>query len=167
MLEANQGRNCYKKKKNRLNYCLLVLYKIDLYLLKKEIRKIAKMKQCTKCKKWKDESEFGKDGKSKDGLRYWCKKCNSRHYRERCEREGREPKRYCKYEERHRIVGGVKEKRCSKCKKWKAESEFYKKRRHKDGLAVWCKECADKATNKSRRKRMAAKRTNIQSAHFH
>lgn len=145
----------------------MVFYKIELYLLKKENRKIAKMKQCTKCKKWKDESEFGKDSKSKDGLRHWCKKCNSQYYRERCEREGREPKRYHRYEERHRVVGGVKEKRCSKCKKWKAESEFYKKRRHKDGLAVWCKECADKATNASRRKRMAAKRANIQGAHSH
>ncbi len=115
------------------------------------------MKQCTKCKKWKDKSKFGKDGKSKDGLRYWCKECNSQYYRERCEREGREPKRYRKYEDRHRVLGGVKQKRCSKCKKWKAESEFYKKRRHKDGLAAWCKDCADKATNHSRRKRLAKK----------
>jgi hypothetical protein len=47
----------------------------------------------------------------------------------------------------------VKQKRCSKCKRWKAESDFYKRRRHKDGLAVWCKECSDKATNKCHRRR--------------
>jgi hypothetical protein len=51
----------------------------------------------------------------------------------------------------------VKQKRCGKCKKWKAESEFYKKSSHKDGLAVWCKPCSDKATNKARERRMAVR----------
>ncbi|MFB0554221.1 MAG: hypothetical protein ACETWQ_13015 [Phycisphaerae bacterium] len=67
-------------------------------------------------------------------------------------------KRYYTYEEAQRIVNGVKEKRCRRCRKWKAESEFYKKQRHKDGLAVWCKECSDKATNKCRRRRMAVRK---------
>ena len=66
-------------------------------------------------------------------------------------------KKYYKYEETHQTFNGVKHKRCSKCKKWKAESEFYKKRQNKDGLAIWCKECANKATNKARRKRLAVK----------
>jgi len=63
-------------------------------------------------------------------------------------------KKYLRYDERHRFVKGVKQKRCGKCRKWKVESDFYKKRRHKDGLAAWCKECSNKATNESRKKRM-------------
>ena len=61
-------------------------------------------------------------------------------------------KKYYRYEQCHRVVEGVREKRCRKCGKWKAESEFYKKRKHKDGLANRCKECANKATNKSRKR---------------
>jgi hypothetical protein len=63
-----------------------------------------------------------------------------------------------KYELRHRVVGGVKQKRCNKCNKWKAESDFYKKRINKDGLAYLCKKCADTATNECRRQRSLAVR---------
>ena len=34
------------------------------------------MKQCTKCKKWKDESCFFKEKKGKNGLRSMCKICD-------------------------------------------------------------------------------------------
>jgi len=115
------------------------------------------MKQCTRCKKWKDESEFYKKQRHKDGLSYWCRKCESEYACE-CYRRGvGRSRKYFSYEERHRVVNGVKEKRCRRCKKWKPESQFYKRRRHKDGLAVWCKECADKATNKCRRRWLAAR----------
>ena len=42
-------------------------------------RKAAKMKtkQCTKCENEKDKSEFSKNSKNADGLRYWCRKCCS------------------------------------------------------------------------------------------
>ena len=110
------------------------------------------MKQCSKCKKWKHESEFGIHRCRKDGLRYYCKKCE-------CEAAHKyyDPKRkrigtYTTYKQRHRLVNGLKQKRCGRCKKWKAESEFYKNRRHKDGLAYRCKDCADKATNECRRR---------------
>ncbi|MFC1738560.1 hypothetical protein ACFL1G_05875 [Planctomycetota bacterium] len=111
------------------------------------------MKQCRKCKKLKDESEFYKNNRSKDGLRAWCKKCNREYDRKY---HGR-LKKYLIYEERHRVVGSVKQKKCHKCKKWKTESDFYKRRRHKDGLAACCKECADKATNKARKQRLAVR----------
>jgi hypothetical protein len=55
----------------------------------------------------------------------------------------------------------VRQKRCRRCKKWKPESDYYKKRKHKDGLAVWCKECADKATNDCRRRRTAMLRASL------
>jgi len=117
-----------------------------------------KKKRCTKCKKWKKESEFIRKSSQRDGLDFWCKDCKRADMRERYKKDGKGLKEYLIYEERHRIVDGVKQKRCSRCKRWKPESEYYKRRRHKDGLAVYCKECADKATNESHRKRRLAER---------
>ena len=116
------------------------------------------MKRCSKCKKWKDEIQFGKDSKNKDGLRYWCKDCVRAYMREGYKKEGKGLKKYYRYEECHRVVDGVKQKRCRRCKRWKAESDFYKTHINNDGLAVWCKECSDKATNKSHKKRRKAVR---------
>jgi len=115
------------------------------------------MKQCAGCRKRKDESEFSKIRKSKDGLSYWCKKCERENARKCYKREGEPLKKYYGYEQCHRVVDGVKQKRCRKCEKWKAESEFYKYHRHKDGLANRCKECSDKATNKARKRRLAVR----------
>ncbi len=114
------------------------------------------MKRCSKCKKWKDESEFGKDSRLRDGMSSWCRECNRKKSLKRYRKDGKTVKRYYTYEEVHRVVDGVKEKRCRRCQKWKAESDFYKRRWHKDGLAVWCKECANKATDKARKKRRTA-----------
>ncbi len=100
-----------------------------------------KQKRCSKCKKWKDESKFGKDSKNKDGLRYWCKDCVRAYIRERYKKEGKGLKQYYRYEECHRVVDGVKQKRCRRCTRWKAESEFYKNRSCKDGLQFRCKAC--------------------------
>ncbi len=113
------------------------------------------MKQCSKCKKRKDENEFGKDRKGKDGLAYWCRDCGTEYSRKRYKENRGDIRKYLRYEERHRVVKGIRQKKCCGCMKWKAESEFYKKKLHKDGLAVWCKECANKATNKARKKRLA------------
>jgi len=116
-----------------------------------------KMRQCSKCKKQKDESEFGKNRTRTDGLRIWCRECESEYARERYEKNRGAVKKYNNYEDLHRVAGGVRQKRCGRCKKWKAESQYYKHLRHKDGLAVWCKECSDKATNKCRRLRFAVR----------
>lgn len=35
-----------------------------------------RMKRCSKCKEFKDESEFSKDNRAKDGLFYQCKLCH-------------------------------------------------------------------------------------------
>ena len=115
------------------------------------------MKQCSKCKKRKDESEFHKNNKHKNGLNTRCKKCTRDYARNRYRKAKGSVKKYHRYEERHRVVDGVEQKKCSKCKKWKAESDFYKRRRHNDGLAVCCKECADKASIKSRKQRLAVR----------
>ena len=65
-------------------------------------------------------------------------------------------KKYYRYKENHRVAGGVKQKRCYRCRRWKPEGLYYKRRRSKDGLYVWCKECANKATNNCRRQRRLA-----------
>jgi len=58
------------------------------------------------------------------------------------------------YDERHRVVNGVREKSCSKCGKWRDESQFCKNRSSKDGLLGWCRECLSAARKK---RRLAAK----------
>lgn len=47
-----------------------------------------------------------------------------------------------------RTVQDVKQKRCSACKKWKDETQFYRNRRSKDGLKSRCKKCSSKAVKK-------------------
>ncbi|MHC4693650.1 MAG: hypothetical protein ACYS67_12985 [Planctomycetota bacterium] len=71
---------------------------------------------------------------------------------------GKTVKRYYRHEENHRVVKGVKQKRCYRCCRWKPESMYYRRRRSKDGLYVWCKECANKATNHCRRQRKLVQR---------
>ena len=111
------------------------------------------MKRCGRCKKSKDEAKFYKNLSRKDGLNCWCKKCRREYNRNYYGRS----KRYLSYEQRHRVVGRVKQKRCSKCQRWKAVSKFYKMRQQKDGLAAWCKPCSDKATNKAHKQRLAVR----------
>jgi len=113
-----------------------------------------KLKRCSRCKKWKDMSNFSRNRNNKDGLRSICKECD-RDYRCKKFGKGRVLEKYLTYEDRHRVVDGVKEKLCSGCETWKVESEFYKKERNKDELGEHCKKCADKASNKSRKKRLA------------
>ena len=113
------------------------------------------MKLCSKCKKQKDESEFYTNSRSIDGLNCWCKDCMGAYTRERYKKEVKGLKKYNNYKDLHRVSGGIKQKRCGRCKKWKAENQYYKHNRHKDGLSEWCKECANKATNKARKKRLA------------
>ena len=42
-----------------------------------------KLKQCTKCKRWKDKNEFYRNRRSKDGLKSQCKTCSSRYAKKR------------------------------------------------------------------------------------
>jgi hypothetical protein len=109
-------------------------------------------KLCSRCKKWKTEDDFSRHSKSRDGLSFSCKECDRKRY----EPNRKTGRRYLRYEERHRVVDGVKQKRCSTCKRWKARSDFYKDSRYKDGLEGRCKKCMGKANRDSLRKRLAA-----------
>jgi hypothetical protein len=115
-----------------------------------------KQKRCSKCKKWKGESEFHRNHSLRGRLCWQCKNCENAYARMRYKKSGKGLKTYRRYEECHRVVDGMKQKQCNRCKKWKAESEFYKRCQHKDGLAIWCKACSDKASSKSRKKRRLA-----------
>ena len=113
------------------------------------------MKQCTKCGKLKGKSEFGKLAGE---LTYKCKECLRKYSRVRYRKNKSSVKKYYSPEQNHRVVDGVRQKRCRRCGKWKIESMYYKRGSSNDGLYVWCKECADKATNKCRRKQLLAVR---------
>ena len=103
-----------------------------------------KHKRCTKCRRWKELSEFCKDRARKDGLKIYCKGCNNA-YALKLRRKSRKTVReYLSYEDRHRTIRGFKEKLCSHCKQWKYYSGFYKSRQSKDRLSLWCKECGNK-----------------------
>ncbi|MHC4751917.1 MAG: hypothetical protein ACYTFW_18840 [Planctomycetota bacterium] len=58
-------------------------------------------------------------------------------------------KKYYSYEQTHHTFKGVKQKRCTKCMKWKDESEFRKDSARKDGLRNRCKDC-DRAHDRKR-----------------
>ena len=109
-----------------------------------------KEKLCSHCKKWKYYSEFYRNSPSKDGLSLWCKECGRKRY-ERIEKGAR---RNLRYEDRHRVVNGVKQKFCRTCKRWKSETEFNKDRSGKDGLMGRCKKCLSTVRKK---RRLAAK----------
>lgn len=93
------------------------------------------MKQCSKCKEWKDEAEFCKLRRSKDGLNCWCRLCDS--------------KKRCKQTVVNKEKNGVnppniKNKRCPKCGEIKPASSFARDPGRKDGLSGWCMGCTHK-----------------------
>jgi len=116
-----------------------------------------KQKRCNRCKQWKDEGEYGRYLRGRDGLYGACKKCESKRLRKYFMRGRKYVKKHYRYAQTHRVVEGVKQKRCRKCMKWKPESEFFKHRYSKDGLDVWCSKCNLKA-QWQRKARKKAKR---------
>ena len=111
-----------------------------------------KEKLCGKCRKWKSESQFGKNRSSKDGIQWQGRECESKYAHKHYEEIRKSWRRNLRYEDRHRVVKGAKEKFCRKCRRWKRESDFYKDNSEKDGLTVRCKKCSYKAAGISRKK---------------
>jgi len=116
-----------------------------------------KQKLCTKCSKWKVESEFHKDRSSKDGINSSCKECSYKATGKPCKPKKKIVRKNLRYEDRHRVVNGVKQKYCRKCKKWKSEHKFYRDKSKKDGLKDQCQKCSYKPAKKSRKKRSNVK----------
>lgn len=100
-----------------------------------------KTKRCSKCGKHKSLSEFHRNKSEKDGLRYSCKACISKNQRIRLEKKNPDAKRYLVYSQKHRTINNTEQKFCIKCEIWKPINKFYKCKRHKDSLALWCKNC--------------------------
>lgn len=44
------------------------------------------MKVCSRCKEQKENSEFNKSAKNKDGLHSYCRSCHSNHYKDNADR---------------------------------------------------------------------------------
>lgn len=83
------------------------------------------MKKCSKCGIEKDESEFNKNLKSKDGLYCHCKQCTKERKREYREKNKEKISEYNKrYHEANR------EYELKRCKKWR-ENNFEKRREYK------------------------------------
>jgi len=91
------------------------------------------MKKCSRCKKEKDESEFGKQKITKDGLNSVCKKCRN-DYRKTTYMYHSKPVRFY-------YLNYKKAKKCTKCGKIKLIGEFCKISRNSDGYEYRCKEC--------------------------
>lgn len=66
-------------------------------------------KHCSKCKEWKEYSEFNKRSNSKDGYRYECRTCQNRHYNDN----------------RDHYIQKMKENRLSKIDEYVARDKAY------------------------------------------
>ena len=110
-----------------------------------------KQKLCGDCNQWKNERDFYRNRRSKDGLGFHCKECEKRQARAHYERWRKRARRNLRYEERHRVVDGVREKLCTKCRKWKKEREYSADRARKDGLSFRCKQCLYTTASKTQK----------------
>lgn len=126
-----------------------------------------KQKYCTTCKQWKDESEFRKDRAKRDGLRIRCRNCDDAYEQEYRRKHRGDVRKYLSFEERHRIVDGVKQKLCGGCKQWKDESDFYRNRSSKDGLEFKCIECKAGHGRKYRKGNAESRRRNLRYEERH
>ena len=92
------------------------------------------MKLCTKCKQNKDETCFGKQSKSKDGLHPWCKKCVSKYKKEMAIKRKKKRKE-------ETLPEGMK--RCAQpsCNKILPLSEFESITARRTEPTTWCNNC--------------------------
>ena len=98
------------------------------------------IKTCRKCGIIKSISDFNKNKRNKDGLRNWCRECQSvsrtEYYATHKEQE--------KERNLHPIlkpVGPITHKMCSKCKIDKSISEFYERSDAPGTYTSQCKKC--------------------------
>lgn len=101
------------------------------------------MKLCKSCDTIKDESEFYKNRRMKDGLGCYCKICESKKKTERLRRKSRElgkSPRYYTLDAREDRKNGIKF--CPGCKRKRLLTEFSSNKAARDGIASHCLECS-------------------------
>ena len=98
------------------------------------------LKQCTKCKQWKEISEFCICTANRDGLSCHCKQCQHEY----------DVKRNGKIWIPNYLQHKDGKKYCLTCKQWVDEKDFYKSKQSKDGLSSRCKFCQQKYDKKHR-----------------
>ena len=89
------------------------------YIINKSERRYCIMKQCSKCKEWKDESEFHKDKSKKNGLHSSCKKCMNQKNRE----WKKNNKEYRNEKERERYESNIEEERRKERERYESNIE--------------------------------------------
>lgn len=117
----------------------------------------ATVRLCTGCKELKDEGAFRRQAARTDGLRCWCIECEREYGRQRrrtAEQAKTARKKDLRPQDRHRVVKGLREKRCRTCKRWKPEDRFARDHRNRDGLDGRCKQCKAQAERQYRKRRL-------------
>lgn len=125
-----------------------------------------KVKHCKHCDQTKPAKEFGARIGAKDGLQFYCRKCNreiSRDWRLRNEKTKREiiAKTIAKAEASGKL------KRCKTCKEAKPFNEFRTRKSHGDGKYSHCRECErlwDRTRSNTRGWRKIATQVNAMGA---
>lgn len=100
-------------------------------------RIIREIKECRRCKQTKPSIGFGLRKASRDGLKSYCRTCESKaalEYSRRVKRVAIQ----------HPVV--IENKNCRSCRELKSASEFYRVKGYKDGLTGSCKRCVNAAT---------------------
>ena len=92
-------------------------------------------KQCTKCQKYKDTSDFHKYSKAQDGLKPWCKSCVKEY-----DLKENDPKRVMPRKKNGELI------HCRKCERYLDKSAFW-------GKLTYCRECAKLVGHSSNLKR--------------
>jgi|GEM_PF-605043 len=118
---------------------------------------------CTKCGEEKPLGQFSKSKNCRLGVVPRCKACTHQYYlAHRSEIIAKNSavtiKKYAPIKEANakKRAAQIKalinriEKRCSKCGAVKLRSDFYKSRKHTDGMKVYCKACCKKENRPSR-----------------
>lgn len=102
------------------------------------------MRECSKCEKLKDKTEFYPDEMGAEGLRASCKECESI--------RGAEYKKKV-YTKNSQSTPQVKEKKCNSCLEVKSSEMFHKDGYTKDGLLNRCKPCQSEYKKRRREAR--------------
>ena len=96
-------------------------------------------KRCSRCKETKPADQFHRHRRTKDGLNTWCKACRGEHARA------------INLTKEYSVT--VSEKRCGHCAVVKSADQFHVHKRHKTGLASWCKACTSENNREINRNR--------------